>query len=659
MANSAFDNLVAMLAPCVDLERFGTSGATDFSPNANHVALVNGASWGQENRFAWLAFDGVNDCAEFGSAFTIGATWSFEAWIYPASGSAPTYQTILADAAGALGIWYRGQDAPAINRGKINIFNGGLNFHNTTALTANAWNHIAVRCSSGVGTFYLNGVADGTFSGWTSQTRSWKIGADTTVTIRPFAGRVASLAVWDRQITTGELATMATRPGALQFLEKRPRLVSWSTDVLPSDRQVGDLLQCVAVNDTATPALLSGWTSIQTGGTGPFYNIQERIWSGGPAILSMEPGTRYFFWNVRGAQIGGVTTYRKQQTSVSFAAGANSWAAMNLAVAGGDQLLHVRAHFCAVGSTLGSTANASGMELRNNEATFKLWELAPMLKADGATWAGEMTAGAGGSGTGWFITFGYWEANNVAAFSQRAEVVGDTTTVGVPRVTAVQELAEVAGRTGAFVPVNVIARAEVAEVLGTIPFVALASAHGMSVEVFGDTTTGALPRLAAFASVAEVVGDTTTAGVPVLAAVGGAVEVIGAATGLLRRLHAFGATVEAVGVSAAGMLAKLTAVQELAEVAGRTGAFLPARVIAAGAGFLEVAGRIEAWTPARLIARASVVEALGDATPGGVPLTRAQSIAVEVIGTQRQPAQRRAHEELFFLPWDSVIWQTV
>ena len=107
-----------------------------------------------------LTFDGINDLVSL-SSFGSGTTWTFACWLKPNSATLD-FGTLLTDAAQATGIWYRGSG------GASNLkfsFYGGTERVSTIALTNAAWNHIVLVNNAGTLTFYVNGVAAGSFAG--------------------------------------------------------------------------------------------------------------------------------------------------------------------------------------------------------------------------------------------------------------------------------------------------------------------------------------------------------------------------------------------------------------------------------------------------------------------------------------------------------------
>ena len=113
-----------------------------------------------------------------------------------ASGS--PYSAVVAHASDGVSLYYN----PTVR--KINCHTGVDNF-NTTALTLGALYHVVISITAGNGTFYINGVTDGTFTGWPGRDFNSLTGLTD-----PASALVASLideiAIYDKALTPAQIA---------------------------------------------------------------------------------------------------------------------------------------------------------------------------------------------------------------------------------------------------------------------------------------------------------------------------------------------------------------------------------------------------------------------------------------------------------------------
>lgn len=142
---------------------------------------------------ACLGFANANQSVTF-TAITSGTTFTWATWIYPITGT-DTWAWLLAQA-GIEAIFYTNT---GVNAGNV-LFDGG--FYNTTPLTPNAWQHVALVSNAGSGTWYLNGVADGT---GTVATVDYNTIADTS---GGFTGRLDDMWLFSRALSAGDIAEL-------------------------------------------------------------------------------------------------------------------------------------------------------------------------------------------------------------------------------------------------------------------------------------------------------------------------------------------------------------------------------------------------------------------------------------------------------------------
>jgi hypothetical protein len=100
------------------------------------------------------------------AAWTLGSTFTIEAWVNPAVFSANAKRICQSDA---------GLDLSVGSTGLIN-FNAATT---TTALSLNVWSHVAFVCNSGTSTLYINGVA----SGFTGTNTGVNVAGTSTLTV--------------------------------------------------------------------------------------------------------------------------------------------------------------------------------------------------------------------------------------------------------------------------------------------------------------------------------------------------------------------------------------------------------------------------------------------------------------------------------------------
>lgn len=87
------------------------------------------------------------------------STFTIELWLRPNGASVLAFQTILITTPAEEGLYWDGTAR------KLNYFFGSTNHFSATTLTMGTLYHVALSMAAGVGTFYINGVADGGFSG--------------------------------------------------------------------------------------------------------------------------------------------------------------------------------------------------------------------------------------------------------------------------------------------------------------------------------------------------------------------------------------------------------------------------------------------------------------------------------------------------------------
>lgn len=212
-------------------------------------------------------FDGGNvgsGINVIGKTSTLGTTWSMDFWMVWAGGQ---QGTIICDWATNNGLYI--VDGPnwggtAGNFRLVVTWDGGITWKSSNVnLVANQLYHVAVVVSAGNGTFYLNGVASGTFNGWPSGVALGVIGYNTFATA--FKGTLDEIALYNTALTTNDLAN---RMAAKNWTDITPDLVdevSWDRGL--QDTQPNDLvaktgqLSFSLRNDQRNSALTRKWYS--------------------------------------------------------------------------------------------------------------------------------------------------------------------------------------------------------------------------------------------------------------------------------------------------------------------------------------------------------------------------------------------------------------
>lgn len=128
-----------------------TLSATDATSNANN-GTISGATATSGKVGGAANFNGTTDNITWGTAITPGSTFTVQMWLYPIP-SSDGYGSLLTEGDNR-GLYYRG--------GSMKFSYYDITDHlNTTALTENAWNYVAVTGNGTSISLYLNGSPDG------------------------------------------------------------------------------------------------------------------------------------------------------------------------------------------------------------------------------------------------------------------------------------------------------------------------------------------------------------------------------------------------------------------------------------------------------------------------------------------------------------------
>ena len=155
-----------------------------------------------------LSFDGSNDYLSVtqNSAINISGDITLSAWINRTSttnynailtkrqvGGSMNYQFTIDNSNGQVGLGHSG---------------GAWVYNTTTTLSTNTWYHVAVTVSSGTAQFYINGVAEDSFTGVTitATTQDLIIGA--TVSYNYFGGLIDEVSVFNSALSASQITNI-------------------------------------------------------------------------------------------------------------------------------------------------------------------------------------------------------------------------------------------------------------------------------------------------------------------------------------------------------------------------------------------------------------------------------------------------------------------
>jgi type II secretory pathway pseudopilin PulG len=309
-----------------------TSGivAADSSVKGNNGTLVNMAApgcWVTGQNGNALAFDGIDDYVDLGtnSSLNFGnsAPFTVSAWVKTTESYGMIVSFRSSTDGGPVIDLAVGYDGGADSPGNAMILvrqDGGSNYARVTggAVNDGFWHHIAaVRGSGSTIELFLDGVSQGTNSGTESggaittnlraigSERRWVSDGYGTADQRYFAGTIDDVRVYNRALSTTEIANLANVLTYRGFSEAKASSDSNTSIVIPkpSGTAQNDLLvAAVAIDDSPTSPIASGWTSIDYTTYGPAgTSIALGAWY--KIAGASEPATYTFSW------IGGNKAY--------------------------------------------------------------------------------------------------------------------------------------------------------------------------------------------------------------------------------------------------------------------------------------------------------------------------------------------------------------
>lgn len=167
----------------------------DRSGNGRTATLNGTAAIGSGKIQQGTTFTGVDGNGLSFAGLATGTTFTYSAWIYT-SATAINYSNIFAQAQ-FVGFWYR----PGLKR--VSYYYGA-DHQNNTDMALNQWHHIIITSDTGTGTFYIDGVADGTFllaPGFTAD----GIGCDSGTGAECLNGKLDDLRLYNRVLSSSEI----------------------------------------------------------------------------------------------------------------------------------------------------------------------------------------------------------------------------------------------------------------------------------------------------------------------------------------------------------------------------------------------------------------------------------------------------------------------
>ena len=263
-----------------------------------------------------LVFDGVTTKVTLPPNVATGSSFTFAGWIYWDGGG--NNQRIF-DFGNSDSQWIVLTPKSSANTMRFKIKNGGTEHTlDTTALTPNQWNHVAVTLSGGTARIFLNGAIVAAGSGWTISPTTFdprvNFLGDSQFTGDPlFKGKMDELLITDYAIGAAQMASLLTNT-APQFSTNfvaggsATELVAYSNNVAiyASDADAGDAL---SFSKTAGPA----WLSVAANGA----------LTGSPT--SGDGGTNLF--TIRVSDIAGQNAFLLFSVAVTTVTASGNWVA--------------------------------------------------------------------------------------------------------------------------------------------------------------------------------------------------------------------------------------------------------------------------------------------------------------------------------------------
>ena len=169
------------------------------------------------NQYGKVPNAAASDLKAASTAYTDGIT--IAGWVYPTSTPGVGVQHAII-ASGETDGWKVHLGTGFGNNLLVGSRFGVLTRSSTTALTANAWNFVAVTNSATALRIYVNSAtADATFGNlaWAASTEDFNIGSAGNTSSRAFDGRLDGMAVFDQALTAAEIAFLYNSGVGRQF----------------------------------------------------------------------------------------------------------------------------------------------------------------------------------------------------------------------------------------------------------------------------------------------------------------------------------------------------------------------------------------------------------------------------------------------------------
>ena len=240
-----------------DASSYSGSGTTwsDISGNGRNFTLTNGPVFTQNPKK--IFFDGTNDYA-IGNSFSLTNPLTICAWVYRRQNVA--WASIIDRATGSLTSVALGFDNVSGNRLLYHFNSSGSYTTNirtsNSTLDLNKWYYVCVTATTTSCTFYVNGVADGTFSvSAVADTGDYYLGANFAGADEYLRGDIGAVHVYNRVLSDAEILE--------NYNSTVSTYVPTLTPLIPTD---GLKLHLDSANSTSYPGTGTTWYDLSPGG---------------------------------------------------------------------------------------------------------------------------------------------------------------------------------------------------------------------------------------------------------------------------------------------------------------------------------------------------------------------------------------------------------